>query len=193
MKAIISTILLFSIMLACVSCSKKNNNAEKSTQDELNSSIVSTDQVTETTTTTEKPTEKPNDSPDNNTNAGDQENGTKHYEFELGMVNFDRFFTYSIENSINQSGQIVKNSLHKISGVLSYAYYENVVVTFEVKCTDKYGYTFHTNELKVPLNASGGIDLLSYGDIVNNGINCEEHTSRVLTIKAISGKVIFNM
>ena len=102
-----------------------------------------------------------------------ENNGPKHYEIELNMDNFNTYLTYAVNRKSGSDGRT--HYIHTISGVLPYAYYENVVVT--VKINGKEG------SYRIILNAAGNGEL-DIGDNPNN---------KTGQIVSVSGKVIFSM
>lgn len=160
MKKFLSIFLLFVILFSCVSCVGNFDN--KPSEPTTNST------TTEATTTTESTTTS-----DQTSSTTDDTYSPKHYEIELNMENFETYFTCTVENAL-VGGKIYTNGKHTISGVLSYAYYENVVVTFVEK-------DIKNKQYRVPLNAAGDAVFLSY---LYDG---------TYSIERVSGKVIFNI
>lgn len=137
------------------------------------------------------------DTPANEFDSSEEhDNGSKHYEIDLTLENFSTFLTYSTESNPGYRTSS-PDYYHFISGVLSFAYYENVSVTFEVVYTyDKYTYggKTYTCEYTVPLNAAGNATFAAYDQDLLDALQVEGSNSaskRTYTIKDVSGKVNF--
>ena len=182
MKSILSALLLIALILSCVSCNK-NDNVESDTQCNHDTAKI-TDALTEkpTEASTEKYTEQSN----NNSN---EENSPKHYEFELTLSNFDKYISYKTESGETKDGITIPNSVHILTGVLPYAYYEDVVVVFVGGCTK----CSERKAISVSLNAGGCGEFVDF----EQKRSCKQVQHRqsdiVFTIASISGKVIFSM
>lgn len=153
MKTFLSILLLVSVLFASVSCyhsSTDNPGSESNTKDDLNAAAETTDEPTGSITT-----------------APILDNGPKHYEIDLTLENFGMYLSYSAANA-SRGNYVFYN--HNISGVLSYAYYVNVIVTIAV----------NGKEYKIPLNAAG------------NGL-CSTSDRMEGEIVGVVGTVIFNV
>lgn len=113
---------------------------------------------------------------------------TKRYEFDLTLDNYWRYFD---ETGTMSGGYRSYTTLsYSISGILSYAYYENVTMNFFVKLDDTVNHSFDkTIELKA--NGNGSI-AYTYETKVTDDQNFYWY-SRELIIDNISGKVIFSI
>lgn len=113
---------------------------------------------------------------------------TKRYEFDLTLDNYWRYFD---ETGTMSGGYRSYTTLsYSISGILSYAYYENVTMKFSVKLDDTVNHSFDkTIELKA--NGNGSITY-TYETKVTDDQDFYWY-SRELIIDNISGKVIFSI
>ena len=174
MKKIVSIILLSAILITGASCSS-NTIEEHNTTNSQDSAFETTPSI---------------DTPNNN------ENAPKHYEFDLNINNFNTFLTFSSEQGYYLNAY-VNNHINIVSGVLSYAYYENVVVTFDVvyKKTDSLSHeTTYTGEYSVILNAAGDATFYANDRALLDTLKCGGYDTQIkktFTIKRVSGKVIF--
>lgn len=96
----------------------------------------------------------------------------RHYTISLSMYNYNTFF--GIEYSSGKSAKLI------VSGVLTFAYYENVVVT--ALCTYKYSSPFgnmncdnavYTAETEINLNAAGNGTVIFSTDYIPDNIKPE--------------------
>ena len=105
----------------------------------------------------------------------------KHYEIDLNVDNFETYLTHSSENH-----------WQTISGVLTFAYYENVVVTFHVEY--KLSNRTYQGEYTVKLNAAGYAEFHESNSDLLAAMSCpsfSSSTSRSFSIISVTGKVIF--
>lgn len=172
MKRLLSIILLATIFLTSVSCT----NNDRQSPNELNSNN-STDTIETNATVNSAP---------------------KHYEIVLDETNYHSYLTYSTTNKTVGAGtahaKTYLNYFHAISGVLRFAYYENVVVVFDV-IYQREDATY-TGEYSVVLNAAGDAEFCSQDNDILETIGCPTekftlYTKVTFTIKGVSGKVIF--
>lgn len=173
MKKIVSIILLSAILITGASCSS-NTIEEQNTTNSQDSAFETTPSI---------------DTPNNN------ENAPKHYEFDLNINNFNTFLTFSSEQGYYLNGY-VNNHINIVSGVLSYAYYENVVVTFDVVYEQTYsiGSRTYTGEYSVALNAAGDATFYANDRALLDTLKCGGYDTQIkktFTIKRVTGKVIF--
>lgn len=97
----------------------------------------------------------------------------KHYEIELNMDNYTTYLDFSEK----------ANSWYAISGVLQFAYYENVEVTLQSQYII-YGESEYRTETKtLSLNAAGYV-LFRASEVFSS--------DSPVSIVAISGKVMFS-
>lgn len=131
----------------------------------------------------------------NNEETSKTNNSQKYKEFDLSVDNFNYFFDFTSSFDIPANEEY-----YKVIGVLNYAYYDNVVVTFDVVYTigsnNRYGEVEETyvGEYSVALNAAGyasfynnDSDLL---DAIGLKFNTSEDPKRQFTVKAVTGKII---
>lgn len=122
----------------------------------------------------------------------------KRYEFDLDKDNYWRY----LDLSISKTSQNEYYSLEvTFSGVLSFAYYENVVATFAFQASGTGGvggvYQTFTATIKAELNAAGCFHrIYSYEYIPENITPTFNGTSlygyeRTMTLFSITGKVLF--
>ena len=170
MKKVLSILLLLCMVFSVIACQKK---------EDLIATVVSELGIE---SETESETESSTQSESSNQNA-----------VELDINNYTEFLTFTSETAVKE-GRILKNFKNTVTGALPYAYYENVVVTFDVTYNTSQG--VHQGEFSVNLNAAGGIQFFGDDEALLNSIGCTvpiySINSRSYTIKNVSGKVILN-
>lgn len=175
MKKFLSIILLTAILLTGVSCTK----ADDPTNNELDS-------------TSETTAENPDMMIEPALKETTEYNGPKHYEFYLNSFNCKSYLTFS-----SQSYAGNHDYLQIVSGVLTFAYYENVVVTFDVTYESTgYGGKTYKGEYSVLLNAAGDAEFYVDNPDLLSAINCSNFSTtmkRTFSIKQVSGKVMFSV
>lgn len=127
----------------------------------------------------------------------DSTNQSHHYEKELTLANFDEFISFTS----NYSQLTNFEDYHELKGVLTYAYYENVVVTFHVVYVQNgynYADTTYSGNFVVKLDASGsssfyGNDTKLLQAIKYSSYEKYKTKSREVTLVGVSGKVIFSL
>lgn len=137
-----------------------------------------------------------NGSESNNQTIPDKEeddNGMKHYEIDLSMQNFYDFLEYEYTYSylgVSPEYPNSKGHSYLVTGVLSFAYYQNVIVTFRMMKNDTNQY----REFDVKLNAAGNGGFYQADQIY------KEITTQLgggygftVSIQNVSGTVIFDM
>ena len=176
MKKVISVLIMLVILLSCVSCASVDNEQDTKTttppETQMPNNTTSSDtQISNSTTPSE--TQISNNTLNNDSNNAsnsattnkDTDNNEhyypKHYEIELNMENYETYLF--LEETVYRE--------YRFSGVLTYAYYENVVIVME---------NTSGREYTIKLNAGGCCPLTSLGN----------HAG---TVKSVSGKVIFNI
>lgn len=136
---------------------------------------------------------------DSNNSSVVETNKNKRYEFDLTMDNYWKFFLNTQEeysaNSYSPNSIIYENE-----GVLSYAYYEDVVFVLELSYSITYNGVTTTNKfddvtLKMKANGYGKF---TYSYEYSREINGKDSDSlynykRELKVKNVSGKVIFSV
>lgn len=126
---------------------------------------------------------------------------TQRYEFSLTKDNLWYFIDSSPSDNGNNS---YKTLYYTFQGVLSYAYYENVIIHLDYDIVGMgepgsymYPTTTHKADIEFKLNASGsGILSLPYDYVPSNAVPAISETTlygfeRTLTIKSVSGIVRF--
>ena len=128
-------------------------------------------------------------------------NTTKRYEFELTKHNL----WYFVDSAQSTTGNNNYTTLHyAFQGVLSYAYYDNVVINLKYSLVGKgepgspyYPSTSHTAAIAFKLNAAGSGTLsLSYEYVPENAVpNITQSDvsgfNRTLEITSVTGTVRF--
>ena len=128
--------------------------------------------------------------------------GARRYEKDLTMSNFAEFF----ESSITATDQSVYAGIViSLKGALSYAYYENVTVTYCMKIKNRYSNAGgsiidYTGYFKLQANAAGNLYATYKYNELPQGLSPaypESETStnvdRSVSVHEISGKVTFRI
>ena len=160
MKKVISVFLLIALtLLCCVSC------------DDITTQILNSFGTEQSSTANTEQSSTANTEQSSTANTGKSSTETNneryHKEVELDLSNFTTYLSFKTSNKL-ENGVIYQNYMHTITGVLSYAYYEDVVVTFD-------------SGKSVTLNAAGCAEIESYGEFAAKNV------------KKVSGKVIFTL
>lgn len=131
------------------------------------------------------------------TNQSDTTNQAQHYEIELSKDNYKKYINYSITettpNALNQKG-----NFYEFKGVLSYAYYKDVVVTLNAQYEEpswEGGETYNFN-FSIELDAAGNFSFYSNNEVALNKLNWTYYrpgTTSEIVIIEVSGKVIFDI
>ena len=138
--------------------------------------------------------EQNGESQDNTTNGG-----IKHYEIQLTKENFEEFLDYNVTIQQMATGTTPKKDFYEIKGVLTYAYYKDVTITFYVEYSNSDGLggtIYYRGNYVVKLNAAGNYSFYTNDEAVLTAINCNQYnnlTTKSLTITAVSGTVIFDI
>ena len=167
MKSVLSILLIIAMLFSCASCVDGSNDD---------------------TSTTASTTEKTNET----TTAPVDDNAPKHYEIDLNMDNFETYLNYSSEHKVFGNNVTVSDYRHTIAGVLTFAYYENVVVRFSV--TYQFANKTYQGEYLVKLNAAGCAEFCADDDALLAAISCSSFAagaSKSFSIISVTGKVIF--
>ncbi len=128
-------------------------------------------------------------------------NTVKRYEFEITKDNL----WYFVDSAPSETGNSnYKTLYYTFQGVLSYAYYDNVVIHLDYDIVGMgepgspyYPSTTHKADIEFKLNASGsGVLTLPYDYVPTNAVPTITQTNlygfnRSLTIKSVSGTVRF--
>lgn len=126
-------------------------------------------------------------------------NDIKHYEVELTKDNFDEFLDLNVTTVLVNPSTYEKDNFCEIKGVLNYAYYKNVTVSFHVEYTRSAGIVddnIYTGDFSVKLNAAGNYTFYTKDDAVLNTVNngtITTLTNKSITVTAVSGVVIFDI
>ena len=127
---------------------------------------------------------------------------TQRYEFSLTKDNL----WYFIDSEYSVTNGNYYSCIYTFAGVLSYAYYENVVIHLDYDIVGMgepgsymYPTTTHKADIEFKLNASGsGLLTLPYDYVPSNAVPAITQTdlygfTRTLTIKSVSGIVRFSI
>ena len=191
MKKTLCLILLFSLLFSFTSCYSKNNKVigDQSIKDE--NSSYQEENNTYDSVNTEKDTNDNTLNTEKDTNNSDS---LKHHEVDLNINNYETYLKYVAETSVISGAYHPKYS-HTISGVLTYAYYEDVTVTFDISYKSSgYQSTTYTGIFTVKLNAAGNAEFSADDEEILNAIGCPRYDrtmTKIFSIKQISGKVMF--
>lgn len=123
-----------------------------------------------------------------------QNGGLKHYEIQLNISNFEEFLEYTVTEDPYIGQLTAVKDLYEIKGVLSYAYYKDVYVTFFVKYS--FNSKTYTGNYTVKLNAAGNYSFYSNDEKVLQAIECDNYAQRMeksVTVTSVSGTVIFDV
>jgi len=186
--------VLIIVLLLCILFVSCNQNDIIDNASPVSSNYLTTDTSSNSNThqdNKQNTTNTNHEQPDDTTPSADCDY-KKHYEIDLNLDNYQTYLTYTSETTVI-SGAYHNNYTHNIDGVLSFAYYENVVISFDVTYTNS-SKTYH-GVYDVLLNAAG--DAVFYADTPTllEKLNCryDRMMNKTFTIKSISGKVIFNI
>ena len=126
-------------------------------------------------------------------------NGVQHYEIELTKNNFEEFFEFYDTTVIVNPSTYLEANFYEIKGVLTYAYYKNVSISFYAEYSNSDGLggtTIYSGSFTIKLNAAGNYSFYSNDEMVLKAIKCDRYTrqtKRSVTITAVSGVVIFDI
>lgn len=131
------------------------------------------------------------------TDDSDLTNQSQHYEIELNKDNYEKYIKYSVTettpNALNKTG-----NFYDFKGVLSYAYYKDVVVTLKAKYAKPSwmgGETYNFN-FSIDLDAAGNFSFYTNNQIALDKLNWTSYcpgTKSEIVVTAVSGKVIFDI
>ena len=205
MKKVLCIILLLSMLLSFSSCASKNNQQNNSTTEKETTSQSSTTEqntnqdtsITENNTDDNISDSDEDDIEDNEVNSNensDNSSALKHYEVDLDLNNYETYLKYTANSSVI-SGATHTNFSHTISGVLTYAFYENVTITFDItyQTSGSYPKTY-TGVYTVKLNAAGNAEFSADDSKLLEAIECPRYDrlmTKTFSIKEVSGKVMF--
>lgn len=144
------------------------------------------------------PSNEPSDeTQDKGTNNETPNNSVKHYEIQLTKNNFEEYLDYKVTTNATS---IPRSDFYEIKGVLSYAYYKDVSITFHVEYSRSNGMNgenVYQGNYIVKLNAAGCKSFYTNDEAILKAINLTRYdnmiTKRTLTITAVSGTVIFDI
>ena len=135
-----------------------------------------------------------NEQEDETPNSDASNSNLKHYEIQLNINNFGDFLEYKVTEEPFMGQFTPVKDFYEVKGVLSYAYYKDVYVTFFVKYT--FNSNTYTGDYTVKLNAAGNYSFYSNDEAVLKAIKCDSYAQRMeksVTIKSVSGMVIFDI
>ena len=209
MKKVLCIILLLSMLLSFSSCASKNDQQNNSTTEKETTSQASQSSTTEQNTNqdtsiTENNTDDnisdsdEDDIEDNEVDSNensDNSSALKHYEIDLDINNYETYLKYKSESFYNSSSGTHLDFTHTISGVLTYAFYENVTITFDItyQTSGSYPKTY-TGVYTVKLNAAGNAEFSADDSKLLEAIECPRYDrlmTKTFSIKEVSGKVMF--
>ena len=132
---------------------------------------------------------------DTSNGDSDSTNQAHHYEIDLTLSNFDEFISFTS----NYTPYTNFEDYHELKGTLTYAYYENVTVTFDVEYIENgYNYedTVYSGNFEIKLDASGSNGFYANDAKLLRAINYTSYQkhkskSRKVTLARVSGRVIF--
>ena len=133
----------------------------------------------------------------NNDNAND--NGVKHYEVSLNKSNFENYIEYKVTIPTYATANSPKKDFYEFKGVLSYAYYKDVTITYYAEYTNSDGLggnIVNKGSFTIKLNAGGNYSFYTNDEQILKAIDCKAYTNltdKKLTITAVSGTVIFDI
>lgn len=136
-----------------------------------------------------------NENQNNNTNN----DGLKHYEVLLNKTNFEEYIEYKVTIPTYATANSPKKDFYEFKGVLSYAYYKDVTVTYYAEYSNSDGLggeIVNKGYFTIKLNAGGNYSFYTNDDKILKAINCTTYTNlteKSLTITAVSGTVIFDI
>ena len=118
-----------------------------------------------------------------------QSDTSKDYrQFDLTMDNFAHFFYFKEYPASPLNGSTDPGG-YEVIGVLNYAYYDNVVVTFDVD----YEYHRYTGEYSITLNAAGYVYFPANDKNLLTAIGCTNFKrlgDKKVTLTNITGTII---
>ena len=133
----------------------------------------------------------------NSTNQSDLTDQPQHYEIELNKDNYEKYIKDSITettpNSLNKNG-----NFYEFKGVLTYAYYQEVIVTLDAQYIApswEGGETYNFN-FSIELDAAGNFSFYTNNQIALDKLNWSYYrpgTRSEIEVIAVSGKVIFDI
>lgn len=176
MKKFLSVLLLIAIALLSVACDNTNEPQQSSnkTNSEQGENIGT----------------KPVEEEQKQDATGEDTTRETQREFELNKDNYQKYLRYTSETAVI-AGAYYENFIHTISGVLSYAFYEDVVVTFYVTAGSE-RITYYSGTIKVELDASGYATFYADDPKIASALQADYDRQKIytFTIKDIEGKVI---
>lgn len=138
-----------------------------------------------------------NENSNSSINEPNSTNQLQHYEIELNMNNFEKYILYSItEASSTTIG--TKGDFYDFQGVLSYAYYKDVIITLDAqyKLPSWEGGETHNINFDIELNAAGNFGFYADNQVALDKLNWTSYprgTTSEIAVTAVSGTVIFNI
>ena len=115
-----------------------------------------------------------------------------YQKFDLSLDNFSHFFDVELDKPLYKTQTNPKGvGTYSITGVLNYAYYDNVIVTLNI--TYKANNKTYNGEYTVKLNAAGKFSFKTDDIAILTAINYKVYdysTQEQITVKSVSGAVI---
>lgn len=143
------------------------------------------------------PDEQTNETQSQETNDETPNNGIRHYEIQLNKDNFEEFLEYKVEFYATITPRC---DFYEITGVLTYAYYKDVVITFNaeyLRSNGLGGQIAYKGNYALKLNAAGHNSFYTNDNELLKAINCNKYDNMMisynLTIIEVSGTVIFDI
>ena len=176
MKIFLSIFLLTAVLFSIVAC---NNSAEDVTS-------KSTELETNINNTTHTSSDK-----------------SSYREIELDLNNYKTYLTYTATSGLDNDGRRYSNFIHTVKGALSFAYYENVVLTFDITYSASINNeqkTYH-GKYNLVLNAAGDGEFHANDNELLDSINVPDYIAQrfytvddyTISLESISGKVCFSI
>ena len=119
------------------------------------------------------------------------DNSKDYKQFDLTVDNFEHFFYF--KSSLNGLQAYNTHSyIYEVIGVLNYAYYDNVIVTFDVVYIQNN--KSYKGKYSLTLNASGYTSFTSKDSELLNAVGCAYYdfdtTEVEITVETVTGKII---
>ena len=131
------------------------------------------------------------------TNQSDSTDHPQHYEIELNKDNYEKYIKYTITettpNALNKNG-----NFYEFKGVLSYAYYKDVVVTLnaQYETPSWEGGEIFNFSFSIELDAAGNFSFYTNNQVALDKLNWTYYhpgTTSEIAVTAVSGVVIFDI
>lgn len=132
------------------------------------------------------------------TETSQSDNNQKYQEFNLSVNNFSYFFDFTCSRDISADQDI-----YKVIGVLDYAYYDNVIITFDVVYTIDSNYygkekRVYNGAYSIALNAAGDASFYCDNPELLKAIGWDSYQSpsstldltRQITVRSATGTIV---